>query len=216
MNWFKEIIDAIFPEHCLACNRKGTVLCAFCERTIVSKPTLHFDWITTLFNYHQPIVKKAIQDLKYNNRKSVAVYFGNALYREFFSQLARKPKEAENIVLIPIPGGSEGQARRGYNHAAEIARVIFFSARRAELPIFFEEDVLYKAVESTNQSRTSGRGAREKNVEGVFAAKNISKIKGKTVVLIDDVMTTGETMNAARKVLQKAGAKKVIGVAVAH
>lgn len=216
MNWFAEIIDAIFPEHCLSCNRKGTVLCAFCERTIVSRPILHSDWITTLFNYHQPIVKKAIQDLKYNNRKSVAIYFGNALYREFFSELARKPKEAENIILIPIPGSREGESRRGYNHAAEIARVICSSAKRAGLPITCVEDVLYKAIESKNQSRTNNRGAREKNVEGVFAAKNEDKVKGKTIVLVDDVMTTGETMNAAKKVLQKIGVKKIIGVAVAH
>jgi ComF family protein len=216
MNWLKEIIDAFFPEQCLACGRKGSALCAFCERTIVSRPTLHEDWITTLFNYHQPIVKKAVQDLKFNNRKSVAIYFGNALYREFFAELARKPKDAENIVLVPIPGGAEGQARRGYNHAGEIALVICQSAKRADLPLACETDVLYKAIESAHQSRTNNRGAREKNVEGVFAVKNISKIKGKTIVLVDDVMTTGETMNAARKVLQKAGVKKVIGIAVAH
>lgn len=216
MNFVKEIIDAIFPEHCLACGRKGSVLCAFCERTIVSKPILHQNWITTLFNYHQPIVKKAVQDLKFNNRKSVAGYFGNALYREFFSELARKPKDAENIVLIPIPGGAEGYAKRGYNHAAEISFVICQSAKRANLPIVCETDILYKVIESSHQSKTSDRSARKKNIEGVFAVRNFSKIKGKTIVLVDDVVTTGETMNAARKVLQKAGAKKIIGIAVAH
>lgn len=216
MKWFKDIIEAIFPESCVSCGRKGSTLCAICERTIIAHPTLHGDWLTTLYNYHQPLVKKCIQDLKFNNRKGIAIYFGNAIYREFFSQLARKPKDAENIVLIPIPGSAEGNARRGYNHASEIASVVYLSAVRANLPMSCETDVLYKKFEIGKQSKADGKSAREKNIKGVFAVKNENKIIGKHVVIIDDVMTTGETMSAAREALLAAGAKKVIGIAVAH
>ncbi len=216
MGVFKQILDAIFPENCVSCGRKGAVLCAICERTIVSRPTLHNDWLTTLFNYHQPIVKKCIQDLKYNNRKNLAIYFGNALYREFFSCLTRKPNEAGDIVLIPIPCSASGESKRGYNHSAEIANVVYESALKSGLMISCEVDVLYKRHEVCKQSKADGKKAREKNVEGVFGVKNIDKIKGKQVVLVDDVMTTGDTMNSAREELLKFGAKKVIGIAVAH
>lgn len=216
MSWFKNIIDAIFPESCVSCGRKGSTLCAICERTIIARPTLHDGWLTTLYNYHQPLVKKCIQDLKYNNKKGLAIYFGNAIYREFFSQLARKPKDAENIVLIPIPGGADGNAKRGYNHATEIASVIYLSAISAKLPMSCEADVLYKKIEIGKQSKADGRSARAKNIKGIFAVKNEHKIKDKHVVIIDDVMTTGETMRAAREVLIAAGAKKIIGIAVAH
>lgn len=216
MNLWRELIDAIFPEHCLACGRKGASLCAICERTIISRPMLHEDWLTTLFDYHQPIVKKAIQDLKYNHRRGVAEYFGNALYREFFSPLARKPKDAENIVLVPIPGGAEGNTKRGYNHAAQIAEAVAAIAHKSGFKIQCELDVIYKTKEVGRQAASSGRSAREKNVAGVFAVRNPEKIFGKHVVLVDDVMTTGETMHAAKDILLAAGAKKVIGMAVAH
>ncbi len=216
MQWWTEIVEALFPEQCIACDRKGASLCAFCERTIITRPTMIEDWLVALFEYRQPIVNKAIKDLKYRHHRGISDYFGNALYREFFSPLSRKPEDAEDIVFVPIPGSIEGNTRKGYNHAAEIALGIVAAAKAAGLHMTAELDVLTKVCCSGKQARTSGRGARERNVQGVFAVEHPERIKGKHVVIIDDVVTTGETMRAAKALLLKAGAKKVIGIAVAH
>lgn len=216
MSWWSEIVEALFPEQCIACNRKGASLCAFCERTIITKPTMLGDWLVSLFEYRQPIVNKAIKDLKYRHHRGVSDYFGNALYREFFSPLSRKPEDALEIVLIPIPGTIEGNMRKGYNHAAEIALGVVKAAKADGLDMHAELDVLTKVCCAGQQAKASSRGAREKNMQGAFALLHPERVKGKHVVIIDDVVTTGETMKAARALLKKAGAKKVIGIAVAH
>ena len=216
MGWWMEIVEGMFPEQCIACNRKGASLCALCERTIIMKPTMLGDWLVALFEFRQPIVNKAIKDLKYRHARGVSDYFGNALYREFFSPLSRKPDEAVDIVLIPIPGTVEGHERKGYNHAAEIALGVVKAAKGDGLHMVAELDVLKKTSGAEQQAKLSGRGARERNVQGAFTLEHPERIRGKHVVIIDDVVTTGETMRAARALLKKAGAKKVIGIAVAH
>lgn len=216
MSWWSEIVEAFYPEQCIACDRKGASLCAFCERTIITKPTMLGDWLVALFEFRQPIVNKAIKDLKYRHCRGVSDYFGNALYREFFAPLARKPEDAGEIVLIPIPGSVEGNTRKGYNHAAEIALGVVKAAKAANLDMTAELDVLVKVCCAGQQAKTASRGAREKNIQGAFAIEHPERIRDKHVVIIDDVVTTGETMKVARALLKKAGAKKVIGIAVAH
>lgn len=216
MSLWEDILDALFPEQCIACGRKGGSLCALCERTIIMRPTMHEEWLTTLFEYHQPIVKKAVQDLKYHHRRGIATYFGNALYREFFSQLSRRPSEVAPIILVPIPGSYAGNCDRGYNHAEEIAKAVVNVAKGTKLPITVDGKILKKSHETRNQAKVEGRGAREKNVEGAFTVSDREHVEGKHIVLIDDVITTGETMSVARAALLKAGAKTVIGIGVAH
>lgn len=216
MSWWTEIVEALFPEQCIACNRKGASLCAFCERTIITKPTMLGDWLVSLFEYRQPIVNKAIKDLKYRHHRGVSDYFGNAIYREFFSPLGRKPEESEEIILIPVPGSTEGNTRKGYNHAAEIALGVVKAAKADQLNIIAELDVLLKVASVEQQAKARSRGARERNIKDAFVIAHPERVQGKHVVIIDDVVTTGETMRAARTLLKKAGAKKVIGIAVAH
>jgi predicted amidophosphoribosyltransferase len=79
-----------------------------------------------------------------------------------------------------------------------------------------ELDVLVKTCCAGQQAKTASRGAREINMKDAFSLQYPERIKGKHVVIIDDVVTTGETMKVARALLKKAGAKKVIGIAVAH
>ena len=81
---------------------KVAILFAICERTIVRDQS-HSGTTATLFDYKQPLVK-AIWALKYHHKRSLAAYFGTALYREFFKQLTHGHKKLkEEIFLIPIP-----------------------------------------------------------------------------------------------------------------
>jgi competence protein ComFC len=212
-----DLLDLLFPEHCIGCNKEGSALCAICERTITTKATALSGTTATLFDYHHPLVKKAIWALKYERRRSLAGYFGTALYREFFKSLARSGGHSkESIVLIPIPGGKKAVSVRGYNHATLIAEAIRACAKQDRLLISVENNVLYKAHEITQQVRARGKSNREKNVEGIFRIHNTEKIAGKTVILIDDVITTGATIAEAKRAVRSAKPKRVLAIAVAH
>ena len=110
---WEELLNAIFPERCIGCNKVGSALCAICERTITMKATALSGTTAALFDYQNPLVKKAIWALKYKHRRSIGKYFGVALYREFFKQLAYGSKKTnEEILLIPVPAGRKAIADR--------------------------------------------------------------------------------------------------------
>ena len=76
--------------------------------------------------------------------------------------------------------------------------------------------IVFKKIDTLPQAKITNRKRRLENVRGVFDIKNPENIKGKTIIIIDDVTTTGGTILEIMKILKKSGAKKVIGFAVAH
>lgn len=212
-----ELLNIIFPERCIECGKQGSALCAICERTITTRPIALSGTTAALFDYRNPLVKKAIWALKYNRRRAIGIYFGTALYREFFRQLAYGTKKTnEEIAIIPIPAGLRALSTRGYNHAGVIAKTIVNEGRREGLHLVFHDDILYKIHETVPQARTRRKSDRRKNVAFVFGAKHGETIKGKTVILIDDVITTGATIAEAKRVLKEHHPKRILAIAVAH
>ncbi len=212
-----ELLSFLFPEHCVGCDKEGSALCAICERTITTKATALSGSIATLFDYQHPLVKKAVWALKYQHKRSLARYFGTALYREFFKSLARKGKHGdEDIILVPVPGGKKAITMRGYNHATLIAEAIRACAKQDGLRISVEDDILYKDHEIPQQVRARGKTNREKNVHGVFRIRHPEKVTGKTIILLDDVITTGATINEARRAIRSGKPKRILAIAVAH
>lgn len=216
----EDLLSLLFPEHCIGCKKTGSSLCAICERTITTKPRALSSTVAALFDYRHPLVKKALWSLKYHRKRSLGKYFGLALYREFFKPLARKGQRRkggqEEIVLVPVPASRKAVAMRGYNHAGIIAAAIQEAARGDGLTISLERTMLIKRRENARQVEARTREERKENVEDIFFVKNGKKITGKTVVLIDDVITTGATMGEARRALLPWKPKRVLAVAVAH
>ncbi len=213
----EDILNTLFPEHCIECGKQSSALCAICERRITTRPVALSGTTATLFDYQNPIVKKAIRALKYERRRALGKYFGTALYREFFKQLAHGPhRKTEEILLVPIPASAKGLATRGYNHAAIIARTIAELGKKDGLTIHVCDDVLYKKKEVAPQARTKNRRERKENVDHIFEVKNAETVTGKTVILIDDVITTGATIADARRALKTHAPKRILAIAVAH
>ncbi len=115
-----------------------------------------------------------------------------------------------SIIIIPIPLSRKRLRQRGYNQSELLGK--FLSDK---LSIRIENNVLYKIKETISQVEIKDRNKRLKNLEGAFEVKNAEIIKNKNVILIDDITTTGATLNEARRILKTAGAKKVIGLTVA-
>ncbi len=212
-----DLLSFVFPELCIGCGKSGNVLCAICERGITTKPMALSGSTAVLFDYHNPLIKKAIWALKYHRRRSLARYFGNALYREFFKKIATGGRSTgEEIVLIPIPGNKKAITMRGYNHAGLIASIIRDCGKPDGLVMTIEKNILYKRREVLQQVRARGKEGRKENVDGIFAIRNAEKIHGKTVILIDDVITTGATIKDARRAVKACLPKRVLAIAVAH
>ncbi len=214
---WEELLNFIFPEHCIGCGKTGSALCAICERTITMKARALSGTTATLFDYRNPLVKKAIWALKYKHKRSIGKYFGTALYREFFKQLAYgKKKTNEEIILIPVPASVKAVRMRGYNHAGVIASTIAEVAKNDGLRFILRDDVLYKSKEVSQQARASTKSERMANVENVFEVHHGEDLTGKTLILIDDVITTGATIADAKRALKEWKPKRVLAIAVAH
>jgi len=125
------------------------------------------------------------------------------------SLLLPRIPDATKAVVIPVPLHHTKELRRGFNQADLLAREI------AEKLEFTYSNDLVRLVNTRSQVGLS-RSNREKNLEGAFKLRNVPEIKGKTVYLIDDVVTSGSTFAACARELKMAGARKVICMAIAR
>lgn len=215
--WFlNTILDTLFPVYCLSCQKRGEFLCLKC---ISESPTAEREserWIYPLFDYRHPPIKKALWLLKYNHKKKLADIFGMAMYGVILEELADL-KLMDNFydpLLIPIPLSKQRYRERGYNQAELICKELIKLDKNKNFQL--ETNVLIKHHETIHQARIKNRAERLKNLSGSFSIKTPEKIKNRNIILIDDITTTGATLNEARKTLKKAGARKIIAFTVAH
>jgi ComF family protein len=208
------ILDLIFPKFCLGCKKEGNFLCEDCF-SILEISTSHQKFkgknLTDLYfpvNYENFLVKKLIQNFKYpplirELKKELAL-----IIVSHFLLLDKRPNFSD-FVLVPIPLSKKKLKWRGFNQAEEIAKEL---ANFLKIPLI--SDCLVKIKETKDQVELSEKERRE-NVKGAFFVKNRGEIFGRNILLIDDVFTTGATMEEAARVLKEAGAKKIVGIVVA-
>lgn len=138
------------------------------------------------------------------------------MYARLIEEIAelRTFSEGAGIILVPVPITNKRLRERGYNQAELIAKGLMQNDKEK----IFElgKNIIVKTKDTLPQARIKNRNKRLKNVVGCFNVQNSSLVKNRTVIVIDDVTTTGGTINEAIKVLKKAGAKKVVGFAIAH
>lgn len=171
--------------------------------------------VYALFDYRDEIIRHMIWALKYRRNRKVAKVFAQILYDflvEEFSDLSVY-SDFNNPILIPIPLYRKRQRKRGFNQTELLAKEIV--AIGGDSFCTFYNGLLRKIKDTPSQTALE-RQKRLKNVIGVFALSDARTIKNRNIILLDDVTTTGATLNEARKVLLKTGAKNVLCVAVAH
>jgi len=206
-------LELLFPQFCFGCQREGIYLCQDCQ-SILDVCRSHQKYstknLTDLYfglPYQNPLIKKLIQKFKYQPFLKELAKPLSLLIIEHFQLIEERPDFSDRI-LIPIPSEKKKLKWRGFNQAEEIAKEIsqFF-----KIPLI--NDILFKIKETTPQVELSEK-ERRKNILGVFSCKNKKRIQGKKILLVDDIYTTGSTMEEAAKVLKKAGAKEIIGIVV--
>ena len=119
------------------------------------------------------------------------------------------PRDQHFDLLVPVPMHWWRRLTRGRNHAASLARVL---ARRTGIAF---DDPVYRKKLTPPQAQVS-RAGRRRNVKGVFAVRRPATVRGKRILLVDDVLTTGSTAGACAAALKKAGAAHVAVITIAR
>lgn len=214
------ILNVVFPVNCLSCGKRGSDLCIKCFLDSPPAERESANWIFPLFDYRHPPIKKSIWLLKYKGKKRLAGIFAEIMYGKITEELSELSimSNFREPILIPIPLSPKRQRERGYNQAELICKKLIEIDEKSNLANNFrlEKNVLIKIKETEHQVNIKDRRDRLKNLSGSFSIKNGELIKGKNIILIDDVLTTGATLTEAKKILKKIGAKKVIAFTVAH
>lgn len=216
MSFLNTILDIVFPVNCVLCNKAGKDLCAECISDFRQAERESEEWIFPLYDYRDPRIKKTIWLLKYKGRKNLAGNFAEVLYGRIIEELADLSilENFKDPILVPIPLSKERYRERKYNQAELMCKGLV--KLDLEKNFKLEKDVLIKTIETEHQARIENRNKRQKNIIGSFSVINTPLIKGRNIILIDDVTTTGATLREAKKVLKQAGVKKVIAFTVAH
>jgi ComF family protein len=233
------LLDILFPRFCLGCGIEGTYLCDDCKATLdisenqyclCDKNTLRLPpnekvkkckrcnqkklsgLYFSLSYKEKPLTRKLIHFFKYPPfyAKDLARTLASLLI-DHLLLLEENPKLFfKDSVLIPVPLDKKKHKRRGYNQAEELAK---------EISIFLETpllaDNLFKTKTTLSQMELPEKERRE-NLKNAFSCREPEKIKNKKVFLVDDVYTTGSTMEECARVLKQAGAKEVWGIAIAR
>ncbi len=210
------ILNLFLPLRCFGCGATGTVLCPSCVRKRDPVDPIDAPLTHARFAYRDPVIRKMIWALKYRGVRAVGDRFGALLYdylTEDLSEISLLNGSDNNFLIIPIPLSSARQRERGYNQATAIARGF---ANRGGKNFLIREDILSRPRDTGSQTEIKERAKRLKNMQKAFAVKDSNLVKGKQIIIIDDVTTTGATLADARRALERAGAKTVLGVAVAH
>jgi len=203
------LVDIIFPKVCISCNREeGTHFCEDCL-AIISINRIHSPELFWAASYQEPLVKSVISSLKYPPfLKDLALPLSSLIISHF--ALLDKPQNFTNTILCPIPLHKRKLKWRGFNQAQEIAKHL---SEKLSIPLY--SDILVKTKSTAPQIELQGI-ERRINMLNVFEVQNPELVQHKNILLVDDVYTTGATMREAQKVLQQAGAKKVMGLVVAR
>ncbi|MEK7191520.1 MAG: ComF family protein, partial [Pseudomonadota bacterium] len=148
-------------------------------------------------------VDRLIQNLKYHRQLSLARILGNLLAKHLDTNTAIRPD-----ALVPVPLHPARLRERGYNQSLELARVV---ARRFDLPLTTHA---VKRVRATPPQTMLTSNERRRNVRNAF--HTTVDFSGKRIAIVDDVMTSGHTVNALAKCLRRAGATNVVVWVVAR
>lgn len=219
-------LDLLFPPRCIGCRREGAFLCPSCLKGLpvlrepfclrcaqplargdrcgrCSQAPLEIDGIRATF-LMEGAIREAVHRLKYQNLRALAPLLGDLMAR----YLESWPIPCQ--VLVPVPLHPSRQRGRGYNQSFLLAQALGKGLRK---PV--ESRTLIRTRPTASQAQAASAEQRRANVTGAFACRD-ARLAGAQVLLIDDVCTTGATLEACAVALKAAGVSSVWGLALAR
>jgi ComF family protein len=219
------LLDLLYPPVCVGCGQVGTTYCRSCRDAVlfVAPPLcplcgrpqetsklcsrcahhpFELDGIRSVA-FFEGALRKAIHRFKYNYARELAIPLGDMLVH-FWRQA---PLEAD--LIVPVPLHARRLRERGYNQSALLAGYL---GQAVGIPV--AGDVLYRNRYTRSQAQLNA-AERSQNVEGAFSC-NGSGVQGRHVLLVDDVCTTGSTLDACSVALKEGGAVSVWALTLAR
>jgi len=219
-------LNLLFPQRCIECGKEGDLICHSCRSSLprVMAPLCpkcgrpqpsgilcpscvswraEIDGIRAPFRF-EGVMRQAIYQLKYRNLRALAAPLAQMLNDYFITN----PMSGE--VLVAVPLHRKRLRERGYNQASLLAREL---GKLTSLPVV--DDCLIRKRHAPPQARTSTVDERHSNVAGAFVAGD-QRLRDKQVLLIDDVSTSGATLDACAAALKVAGVTSVWGLVLAR
>lgn len=223
----KTAVDLIYPRRCPVCDRpvrpSGSLICRECETLPVrvagstcrrcgkalADPTAEYcgDCLRTrhvfesggaVFEYHS--IQGAIYRFKYDGRAEYADWFGQEMAARLCTMMRQERWHAD--ALVPVPLYEKRRRQRGYNQAALLAQQV---SRRTGIPV--REDILVR-VRATDPMKNKSLDDRRISLQGAFFARSVEDNR-KSFIIVDDIFTTGATVDACAEALYHAGAVSV-------
>lgn len=213
MSFLYDFFSLIYPNVCFACGkpllRYEKCICSICLHHLPQtdfhlssdNPVAQLFWgkvnvesaSSFLFFNKGGKVQHLIHQLKYKNQKQVGTYLGT-----LYGNTLKKSRFFGSIdTVIPVPLHPKKQRQRGYNQSE------YFAMGLAEsLSIVVDNTTLYRTYASESQTKKS-RYSRYQNVSSIFALKDTNTLSGKHILLVDDVITTGSTIESCVNTLQQ-------------
>ncbi len=224
-NFGKAALDILYPARCVTCNRLGDFLCGDCYEKLPRAGGLRcpvcwlpvwgpncdacaanppsFTALRSSFRYADD-VHKLVHAFKYGGQSSLAP----SLAAPMLESVLAGGLEAD--VILPVPMTGLRQRQRGYNQAALLAKEL---GKALDLPL---SDGLRRRHTGVQQAKSRSAVDRWRNVQGAFDIPKSGAIAGRRALLVDDVATTGATLDACSRVLLDAGAIDVVAVTLAR
>lgn len=219
---FRKILGFFYPETCIFCGKicPGGI-CADCRAKVLlireprckrcGKPVryaeeeLCYDCSHRKFHYeqgrslwlHKAPVSQSVYDFKYKNRR----VYGEVYAREFVRAFGKLIRIWEIDLIVPVPLHRKKFKKRGYNQAEIVAREI-----GARMGIAVDSALVIRKRDTAPQKRY-GHTERRKNLADAFAVSR-TEISARHILIIDDIYTTGSTVDSVAKVLRQSGAEK--------
>ncbi len=215
---FKFLLNFIFPSNCIICKKPDFDICRECLFSSPLNEKENLDWIYSIFDFKDPVVKKSIWLLKYKNKKYFAEFFGEILYEKIIEELSDLEifENFKNPILMPVPLSKEKRKERGFNQTELLCENILKHAVENNKNFSCLKNIIQKNKNTLNQARIKNRRERIENIKNAFNIKSPEQIKNQNIIIIDDVTTTGATLKEIKKLLKQNGARKVIAFTVAH
>lgn len=217
----RHLEKVLLPPFCLACKQETPEeplalrwLCLNCHKQLKSswgKTSLQpeIDQAYYLWDYQKNyFARKIIQTLKYNLIKEVAAIINIALETERMN-LKSAFKEVE--IIVPVPLHRLRLKERGFNQSRLIADKISEVIQKK-----VRDDILTRQIHKRPQAEIKKRAGREKNIKNIFKCVEADEIRNRTILLVDDVATSGATLKEAALTLRRAGAKKILAFVLAQ
>lgn len=219
-------LDFLFPKWCIGCSREGDFICHSCYQLLprVKPPVCPrcgnpqsistlcpscVNWRAAIDGIRAPfrfegIIRKAIHQLKYKNLRALSEPLARLLSDYYLSN----PLPGE--VLVPVPIHEKRLRERGYNQSSLLAQKL---SKFTYLPVV--DNCLIRRRHALPQTKTRTAEERRSNVSDAFSCRD-QRLKNRRVLLVDDVATSGATLDACAVALKAAGANSVWGLTLAR